>query len=194
MTINCFFWNCAFGYAGSLSNMNIWDCSLLHKALTDGSFELNDFEFEVGGVNLINFGSWLMEYSLSLSRFVKTISEPIDKWQSLFALWQESARKDSERGFGVWKGKFHFTVNPIKKLFLNQIAAIVYCCVLLHNMSVAERVSEDDGVIESTEFYECFETTEEDWYYGGAWLLSSYALCPTGRIRCYWAVFRNCKT
>jgi hypothetical protein len=39
------FWHCVFGYAGSMNDINIWDSSMLHKSLTDGTFEGNDFSF-----------------------------------------------------------------------------------------------------------------------------------------------------
>jgi hypothetical protein len=34
---------------GTMNDINIWDRSKLHKSLHDGSFEKNDFSFEVGG-------------------------------------------------------------------------------------------------------------------------------------------------
>jgi hypothetical protein len=39
------------------------------------------------------------------SRFVKTVKEPVTHQQRVFASWQESARKDIERAFGVLQGK-----------------------------------------------------------------------------------------
>ncbi|MFN9982519.1 MAG: hypothetical protein ACK53Y_21505, partial [bacterium] len=40
----------------------------------------------------------------SLARFVKPISVPVGKREALFAMWQESKRKDIERFFGVFTG------------------------------------------------------------------------------------------
>jgi hypothetical protein len=30
-----------------------------------------------------------------LSWFVKTISEPVNKWEALYSIWQEAKRKDA---------------------------------------------------------------------------------------------------
>jgi hypothetical protein len=46
---NLWFWHCVFGYVGTMNDINIWDSSKLHKSLHDGSFELNDFSYIVGG-------------------------------------------------------------------------------------------------------------------------------------------------
>jgi len=37
---NLFFWHCTFGNVGTMSDLNIWDCSLLYKELTAATFEL----------------------------------------------------------------------------------------------------------------------------------------------------------
>ena len=47
-------------------------------------------------------------------RFVKTLSEPLTNLEKAFAAWQEGARKDIERAFGVLQRKFHFLVNSIE--------------------------------------------------------------------------------
>jgi Plant transposon protein len=41
-------------------------------------------------------------------RFVQGIKSPIGVWQQQFTSWQEGARKDIERVFGVLKGQFQF--------------------------------------------------------------------------------------
>jgi hypothetical protein len=97
------FWHCVFGYVGTMNDINIWDSSKLHKSLHDGSFEKNDFPFEIGGKTFHKL--WFLTDSIypELSRFVKTISEPLDKWEALYSIWQEAKRKDVEQGFGVVK-------------------------------------------------------------------------------------------
>jgi hypothetical protein len=37
-----------FRYVGTMNDINIWDSSKLHQSLHDGTFEKNDFSFEVG--------------------------------------------------------------------------------------------------------------------------------------------------
>jgi hypothetical protein len=149
------FWHCVFGYVGSMNDINIWDSSMLHKSLSDGSFEANDFTFEIGGKQFNKL--WFLVDGIypELSRFVKTISVPLNKWEALYSIWQEAKRKDSERGFGVVKGKFGFLRNPFQMHDVEEIAEVVYCCFILHNMAVEERVQDNDDTVESAEFYEC---------------------------------------
>jgi hypothetical protein len=85
----------------------------------------------------------------SLAHFVKPLSVPIDDDEALFSLWQESKRKDIERFFGVFKKFFNLFANPIKLFFLRDIINACYCCLILHNMAVMERIEMDDGVTES---------------------------------------------
>ena len=68
----------------------------------------------------------------------------------VFAIWQELSRKDLEWGFGVWKGKFHFAVNQMKSCSGTRPPRLLLLC----------SVAQHDDVIESTNFYECVETTE----------------------------------
>ncbi len=58
------FWHCAFGYVGTMNDINILDSSKLHQSLHGGSFEKNDFAFEVGGGKYsTNYGFLLMGYT-----------------------------------------------------------------------------------------------------------------------------------
>jgi hypothetical protein len=40
-----------------MNDINIWDSSVLHQSLHDGTLEINDFVFEIGGQLLKNCGS-----------------------------------------------------------------------------------------------------------------------------------------
>ena len=51
----------------------------------------------------------------SISRFVKTISQPLDKRESNFSKWQEGARKCVKRAFGALQCKFHILSKPCEK-------------------------------------------------------------------------------
>jgi hypothetical protein len=92
-----------------------------------------------------------------LSRFVKTISEPRNQWEALYAIWQEAKRKDVERGFSVIKKKFGFLQIPFQTDDIENIAEIVYCCFILHNMAVEERILSSEDMSVSADFYECVE-------------------------------------
>jgi hypothetical protein len=76
----------------------------------------------------------------------------------LFSLRQEAKRKDIKRFFRVFKKKFNFFANPIRLLFLEERIAASYCCLILHNMSVLDRVEADDGIIENDSFYDVVGT------------------------------------
>jgi Plant transposon protein len=75
-----------------------------------------------------------------MSRLVKTLGAPIGKEQTHYAAWQESARKDIERAFGILQRKFNFHVWPFKQLELEDIKDIVFMCILMHNWMVTVRV------------------------------------------------------
>jgi hypothetical protein len=157
---NLWFWHCVFGYVGTMNDINIWDSSMLHQSLHDGTFESNDFVFEIGGQLFDKL--WFLTDGIypELSRFVKTISEPRNRWEALYAIWQEAKRKDVERGFGVIKKKFGFLQIPFQMYDIENIAEIVYCCFILHNMAVEERILSSEDMSESADFYECVENEE----------------------------------
>jgi hypothetical protein len=135
---NLFAWHTVFGYSGVLNDINIWDASLLHKAFCDGSFSQCAFPFEIGGETFETL--WLLVDGIypSLAWFVKPLSVPIDDDETLFLLWQEAKRKDIECFFRVFKKKFNFFANPIRVIFLEEIIAASFCCLILHNMSVLD--------------------------------------------------------
>jgi hypothetical protein len=151
---NLFAWHTVFGYSGVLNDINIWDSSLLHKAFCDGSFSTCDFSFEIGGETFHHL--WLLVDGIypATARFVKPLSVPVDDDEALFSLWQEAKRKDVERFFGVFKKKFNMFNNPIKLFYMSDIIHACYSCLILHNMSVLERVAMDDGTRENDIYYD----------------------------------------
>jgi hypothetical protein len=52
-------------------------------------------------------------------------------------------RKDIERSFGVLKGTWQFIERPIHIMSLDDIQAEVFCCLILHNILVSDRVMGD---------------------------------------------------
>lgn len=149
---NLWFWHHSFGWPGSLNDINIWNRSCLLKSFLDGSFASDvDFEFEVG-TKVFN-RLWLLVDGIypELSRFAKTIQEPAGRKASRYAVWQEAARKDIERAFGVLQRKFHVLVKKIEFWYIGDIASVVNTCIILHNMMVANRI--DSGEVESEAFY-----------------------------------------
>ncbi len=77
------------------------------------------------------------------TRCVKAVREPSTDQEKRFAGWQESARKDIERAFGVLQGWFKAVTYPFHFLDQDCIYAMVTSCLLvLHNMCISERVME----------------------------------------------------
>ena len=89
---------------------------------------------------------------------MKTISVALSKTDRNFTGWQESSRKDVERGFGVLQSKYHFLVHAIKMHHRDDICYAVRACIAMHNMMVEIRVNEDQEEIIS--FYEVVNVSD----------------------------------
>ncbi|XP_035831908.1 uncharacterized protein LOC118480981 [Helianthus annuus] len=74
------------------------------------------------------------------STIVKTIPHPIDDKRKKFAKYQEGARKDIERAFGVLQKTWHIIEHPARSATPKRLRYIMYACIILHNM-----VIEDEG-------------------------------------------------
>ncbi|KAI2503188.1 Ribosomal protein-like protein [Fragilaria crotonensis] len=147
---NLWFWHHSFGWPGSLNDINIWNRSCLLKAFLDGSFAANvDFEYAIG--DKVFQRLWLAVDGIypELSRFVKTIEEPVNRKSIVFAKWQEATRKDIERAFGVLQRKFQVLVRKIELWYVGDIGALVNTAIILHNMMVAQRIDNDETECES---------------------------------------------
>ena len=77
------------------------------------------------------------------TRFVKAILQPVGSDETKFTSWQESARKDIERAFGVLQCKFQCVARPIYLMELVHIRNMVTASLILHNMCVSDRVMGD---------------------------------------------------
>ena len=71
------------------------------------------------------------------------IKEPITYQQKAYTGWQEAARKDVERAFGVLKSRWQFLERPIHLHKLEDIGKRVTCCLILHNICVSDYVMGD---------------------------------------------------
>jgi len=75
---NLFVWHGAFGWAGSMNDISIWDRSPLLQSFLDGSFSGDvDFSFQIGDCSFSKL--WLLVDGIypEIARFVKTCSVPI---------------------------------------------------------------------------------------------------------------------
>ncbi|XP_071740478.1 uncharacterized protein [Rutidosis leptorrhynchoides] len=73
---------------------------------------------------------------------VKAPHNPIDEQRKKFKRFQESARKDIERAFGVLQGRFAMLKTPARSKDFNKIRRHMYACVVLHNM-----IQENNGFV-----------------------------------------------
>ena len=71
------------------------------------------------------------------------MKEPATEDEKTFTEWQEAARKDIERAFGVLQGKFQALATPILLMDLQIIANLCSSSLILHNMCVSDRVMGD---------------------------------------------------
>ena len=105
-------WHSSFGYAGTLNDINILNLSPFLEALKNGKFKAVEEAAKMVPYSINRGDKFNQLFILTdgiyppLSRFVKGISMPVLPGEKAFTAWQESARKDIERAFGVLQGKF----------------------------------------------------------------------------------------
>lgn len=147
---NLWFWHASFGYCGAMNDINILNLSPLLEQMLDGTFDR--LEDEADEVTPFQIGNEQFNKCFFLTdgiypryaRFVKGLKVPLTEEQKRFTAWQESARKDIERAFGVLKEKFQWVSCPIKLMSIEEIAERMACCLILHNISVMDRTT--DGI------------------------------------------------
>jgi hypothetical protein len=120
----------------------------------DGTFaDTCDFPFMIDGKQFDRLWVTVNGIYPKLSRFVRTLSQPVDKDQAKYAKWQEKTRKDVERGFGVLQSKFCILTQKVELWSIKDIISVTDCCLLLqHNWMVTVRLSRDES--ESNEWYD----------------------------------------
>jgi len=160
----CYLWFVNFGDPGSLNDIDALDKSTIVGALISGQLNLKTEPCYVNGTEqdwmhfLVNgiCPEWAM--------FVKTIpsSSQRNDHDKRFARKQEAFRKDIERAFGTLAKKCHCLARPIRRWNESTIRNMLCACVILHNMTVEERVKELHGTAELTEedHARCYETND----------------------------------
>ena len=141
------FWHAACGHAGTLNDINILNMSPLIERILDGTFEGLEVQVVPFSVNEEEFRFLFMLVDgiyPKWSRFVKAITEPSTAAERAFTKWQESARKDIERAFGVLQCRWQCVARPIHLMNLTHIRHMVQASLIFHNMGVSDRVMEGD--------------------------------------------------
>eukprot|EP00644_Phytophthora_capsici_P007896 jgi/Phyca11/126401/e_gw1.63.189.1 len=141
-TKNLWIWHSYVGVAGSNNDINVIDRSPLIINWLSGvaphcSYRINGREYNM--CYLLGDGIYP-----SWSVFVKTISEPANQKESLFAKKQEAVRKDVERCFGVLQGRFAILTSPARTWSHEKLCDIWRACVIIHNMIVEDEEDDDE--------------------------------------------------
>ncbi|XP_071694556.1 uncharacterized protein [Rutidosis leptorrhynchoides] len=87
--------------------------------------------------------SWIPNYHVRsgcIATLVKSFKSPPTPEAAKFKRFQEAARKDIERVFGVLQGRGAIIKNPSRQFYVERIRRIMHTCVILHNM-----ITEDNG-------------------------------------------------
>nr|XP_043630052.1 uncharacterized protein LOC122601351 [Erigeron canadensis] len=69
---------------------------------------------------------------------VKSFKCPMDEKSGKFKRYQEAARKDIERAFGVLQGRWAILKHNARPFSVNKIKRMMYACVILYNMIVQD--------------------------------------------------------
>ncbi|XP_071687480.1 uncharacterized protein [Rutidosis leptorrhynchoides] len=125
-------WHAFFGPAGSNNDINVLNESDLFEDLLDGRapevrYTINTHKF-TKGYYLVDgiHPEW--------ATLVKSFKCPLEPKNVKFKRFQEAARKDVERAFGVLQGRWAILKHPARPFSINKIRRIMYTCVILHNM------------------------------------------------------------
>ncbi|XP_071740109.1 protein ALP1-like [Rutidosis leptorrhynchoides] len=131
-------WHAFFGDAGANNDVNVLNQSSLFDDIKNGTAPFAPFT--VNGNTYTN-GYYLVDGIYpDWATLIKAYLTPTEEPRIKFKRFQESARKDVERTFGVLQGRFHILQMAGRPQSVNKLRRILYCCVLLHNMIV-----EDNG-------------------------------------------------
>ena len=146
---NLWFWHASYGHAGTANDKTILDVSSLFESFVDGSFSRVEEEaavvpFMIEGEQFSSMFCLVDGIYPPYSRFVRGIKEPTSVSETKYTAWQEGARKDIERAFGVIQTSFKFMRNPIELHNPESISERVATCLMLHNMKMADRVHDGD--------------------------------------------------
>ncbi|KAL7614218.1 hypothetical protein Lser_V15G08213 [Lactuca serriola] len=146
-SIDCMHWewkNCPTAWAGqyagrsgSCNDINVLQRSPFFDDVLAGrapkvSYTVNDREnnmtyYLTDGI----YPSW--------AAFVKSISSSQIRKHKLFAEYQEAARKDVERAFGVLQARFAFLHRPYLVWDKDMMGKIMIACIIIHNMIVEDK-------------------------------------------------------
>ena len=146
---NLWFWHAAYGFSGALNDSNILSLSPLLDRMTNGSFIKLERQSKVvpffieGEEHSFNNTYFLVDGIYPrYTRFVKALPHPFGEEEERFTAWQEGARKDIERAFGVLQCRFKAIAAPIHFMDQDCIYSLVTTYLIAHNICVQEKIAE----------------------------------------------------
>jgi hypothetical protein len=161
---NLWIWHNAFGFPGSLNNINVWDRSPLLESMLDGHHDKIDFSFNIDGHNFDQLYYLVDGIYPSLSCFLATINDPTSTLDCFFAPKQEGWQKSIKTAFGVLKKKFLSIGTKWVLYHQENMLYLVTATIVMDNMMVEERVRNDQ--VDNENFYDIddglFEQSSSD--------------------------------
>ncbi|KAM6575620.1 hypothetical protein CsatA_023947 [Cannabis sativa] len=129
-------WHAYFGLPGSNNDINVLEASHLFANLAEGiappaNYVIKGKEYNMGyyladGI----YPKW--------STLVQTIHDPRGPKKKLFAMKQETCRKDVERAFGVLQSRFAIIAGPARLWNKTVLHDIMTSCIIMHNMIIED--------------------------------------------------------
>ena len=143
------FWHTSYGYAGTLNDINIMNLSHLQEGFLNGTFAEIESKSGIMPYIISDENFWYIFYLVDgiyprYSRFVKAVKQPILPEEGQMTKFQEAARKDIERAFGVFQIMWQCAARPILLMDQQKISEMINCVLILHNMCVSDRVMGGD--------------------------------------------------
>ena len=146
---NLWVWHCFFGSGGSFNDLSVLDASNLLEMMLDGTLarlerESGTVPYKIAEEEFDKLFLLVDGIYPKYSRFVQGIKDPLTPIDSDYTGWQEGARKDIERAFGVLQVRYKWTARPVELHKLEDITRRMKTCLMLHNMGVSDRVMENN--------------------------------------------------
>ena len=132
-----------FGAPGSCNDINVLDRSPTLVGMLSGRNPLRapkPYCVRKGGIRrdwvyFLTDGTY-PKYSIFISPF----DDVFEYYRTVFNKEQERKRKEVERFYAVIALKYQYLQHPLRHHKLSDIVNIAKCCVILHNMSVKNRI------------------------------------------------------
>lgn len=143
-------WHSFSDMTGCANDINMLDASSLCNKIADGSYP-PPLEYTIAGEKG-HLPYWLANgICPKWPCFLQTVTHPVRRKDKLMAKYQERARKDAERTFGVLQSKWYVLGRPSRLWHTKTMSNIMRCCIVLHNMMVEYRM--DHEGMEDAEVY-----------------------------------------